>query len=742
MIWYDEPADDWERHALPIGNGTLGGMVFGRIRDERVALNHSTLWTGGPGSAGGGVAGSTGGYAGNWREPRPGVLDQVRRTIAAEGSMEPGAVARLLGNPAYATTGSIPGFGAYQPLGDLLLVIPDAGPVSGYRRTLDLRQGIAGVSYVADGVTFTRECFASNPAGVLVLRLAADRPGRISATIRLACPYGDISINDGKIVVRGVLPDNGLRVEAVAHVSAAGGILSEETDRISVSDADAVTVIVAAGTDYALAFPTYRGPDPHEEVAKRIAAAHEHADLRAEHVADFADRFDRVRLDLGPLPEAPTSQALATYTGERPEDRGLEALYFQYGRYLLISSSRENSPLPANLQGIWNDSSSPPWDCDWHANINVQMNYWPAEVTNLAESVAPLLRFIESLRAPGRITAREMFGAPGWVVGPNTNAFGFTGVHDWPTSFWFPEAGAWLARHAYERYRFSGDEAYLREHVYPLLKETAEFWLANLVADARDGALVVSPSYSPEHGLFTAGAAMSQQIVAELLSCTLAVAQQLRADIVWQSSLARALGRLDRGLRVGSWGQLQEWKDDLDDPDDTHRHVSQLYALYPGDGPVPADAARTTLDHRGDRGTGWSQAWKINFWARLLDGDRAHKLLSNQLQESTLPNLLDTHPPFQIDGNFGAAAGIAEMLLQSHAGEIHVLPALPAAWADGSFDGLRARGGHTVGATWSGGRATEVRIRADRDGRATVRAGDVVVHLDLRAGVEIRQNVR
>lgn len=457
------------------------------------------------------------------------------------------------------------------------------------------------------------------------------------------------------------------------------------------------------------------------------AARTSYEKVRDTHVRDHRALFDRVALDIGQqLPDLPTDQLLARYTGgASPADRALEALFFQYGRYLLIASSRAGS-LPANLQGVWNNSTTPPWSADYHSNINLQMNYWPAEVTNLAETTAPYDRYIEAMRAPGRQTAKEMFGTAGWVVHNETNPYGFTGVHDWSTAFWFPEAAAWLTQQMYEHYRFGGSTDYLRSTAYPAMKEAAEFWLANLRTDPRDGLLVVTPSYSPEHGDFTVGAAMSQQIVHDLLTNTLEAARTLGDAPAFRGRLENALDRLDPGLRVGSWGQLQEWKADRDDPADDHRHVSHLFALHPGRQIEPggqwAEAAKVSLRARGDGGTGWSKAWKINFWARLRDGDHAHRMLAEQLKGSTLPNLWDTHPPFQIDGNFGATSGIAEMLLQSQHDTVDILPALPSSWPDGSVRGLRARGGFTVDVEWAAGQARRVVITASRNREVTVRS--------------------
>jgi alpha-L-fucosidase 2 len=431
-------------------------------------------------------------------------------------------------------------------------------------------------------------------------------------------------------------------------------------------------------------------------------------------------------LDAG-VPKMPTDQLRAQYgSGNAAADRQLEQLYFQYGRYLLIGSSRAGS-LPANLQGVWNDKATPPWNADYHVNINLQMNYWPAEVANLAETTPPLFDFVDHLVTPGKLAAQRFFGAGGWTMFLNTNAWGYVGPIDWPTAFWQPEASAWLAQHYYEHYLFGRDAGFLEKRAWPVMKGAAEFWLDALVADPRDGKLVVSPSYSPEHGPFTAGAAMSQQIVADLFVSTLEAARVV-GDKVFAARVEESLGKLDRGLRIGKWGQLQEWKADLDDPKSDHRHVSHLFALHPGrainpsTNPELAAAARTSLDARGDASTGWSRAWKINFWARLRDGDRAHKLLDGLLRDSTLPNLWDTHPPFQIDGNFGATAGIIEMLLQSHNGELHILPALPKLWSKGAVSGIRARGDITVDIEWDSCGPVKLAITTGRAGPVNLRS--------------------
>ncbi|WBB61857.1 glycoside hydrolase family 95 protein [Streptomyces sp. WMMC500] len=741
VLWYDEPAPDthdgWEQRSLPIGNGAMGASVFGGVEAERLQFNEKTLWTGGPGVSDYNF--------GNWDEPRPGALEEVRQRIRDEGQVSPEYVRDMLGHASDSPRHRR--FGAYQSFGDLRLDFPDqAAPVTEYRRELDIGRGVAGVSYRSGDVRFTREYFATAADDVVVARIRADRPGQVDLTSRIGVPPNRTSAaraDDGRITVSGALDSNGLAYEAQLQVLNEGGSRTDGADgTVRVRDADEVTLVLAAGTDYAADYPDYRGEDPHDRVTELAddAAAKGYGALLRDHEADHAELFDRVTLDLGgEMPDVPTDELLSRY-GEGPEaaDRALEELFFRYGRYLLAASSRPGS-LPANLQGVWNDMEAPPWQADYHLNINLQMNYWPADVANLAETAEPLSDYVDGLREPGRVTAKQMFGVGrGWVAHHAANIYGHTGAWDHPAYF-FPESGAWLADQLYDRYRFTLDEDYLTEVAYPVMKEAAQFWIGNLRTDPSDGTLVATPSRSPEIGPATAGASMSQQILWHLFTDT-AEAAAKTGDKVFARKAKTVLRKLDPGLRVGSWGQLQEWKADWDDPDEHHRHVSHLFAVHPGrqisptTTPALAEAAKVSLNARGDDGTGWSKAWKINFWARLLDGDRAHKLLTQQLETSTLPNLWDTHPPYQIDGNFGATAGIAEMLLQSHLGTIDLLPALPSAWEDGSVDGLKARGAFTVGATWRSGDPAEIRLASAKGGEAVLRheafRGEVRVYRD------------
>lgn len=732
VIWFDRPATEWEGEVLPIGNGAMGAAVQGGIERERLQFNEKTLWTGGPAE---GRA-----YDYGWPEKnQSAALEAVQAQLAEQGALSPEAVAEALGRPGR-------DYGDYQSFADLVLGHHPVGDVKNYRRELNLARGTARVSYQADGVTYQRDYFVSYPDGVIVLRISATEAGKISLAAGLEVPDNRTvydRIEPDQLTLTGSLHDNGLAYATQLRLIAQGGQTGHTADgRLTVTNADSVLLLIAAGTDYAQQYPHYRGTAPLPKVERTLdaASAKGYEALLAAHINDHSALFGRVVLDIGQkMPNLPTPQLLKQHnSGAAPVEasRALENLYFQYGRYLLISSSRDGS-LPANLQGVWNHSKHPPWNADYHVNINLQMNYWPAEVTNLSETTGPLFDFIDSLVEPGTKSARKLLGADGWTLFLNTNIWGFTGVIQWPTAFWQPEAGAWLAQHYYEHYLFNGDETFLRERAYPVMRGAAQVWLDALVEDPTDGALVVSPSYSPEHGEFTIGAAMSQQLIYDLFTNTQEAAERL-GDRDFAQRIALARQQLDPGLRIGSWGQLQEWKLDLDDPESKHRHVSHLFALHPGRQIVPsqqqdlAQAARRTLNARGDGGTGWAQAWKVNLWARLGDGDRAHKLLTDQLRDSTLANLWDTHPPFQIDGNFGATAGVAEMLIQSHGGEIHLLPALPSVWSDGSVRGLRARGDVTLNFRWADGALTEAELHTGRDGELALRSAALTKPFELR----------
>lgn len=749
ILWYDRPAREWVE-ALPIGNGRLGAMVFGGVEAERLQLNEDTLWSGGPRE---------------WDNPHAReMLPKVRQLIAAGEFVAADALCRQMQGPYNQS---------YQPLGDLNLQFEVAAPPDNYRRSLDLHTAIATTQYRSGDVTFTREVFASAPDRVIVLRLSADQPGQLSFTATLDTPHRHrITARSSGLTLTGQAPTQvvpsydsaadpviyeehgeGMRFDLRVEALCEGGQLTISDQTLHITHADAVTLVLSAATSFNGydRSPGRDGRDPAVQSAADLAAAcaQSYEQLRTAHTADHAALFGRVTLDLGRTAAAdrPTDARIRHWHDS--DDPQLVTLLFQYGRYLLIASSRPGTQ-PANLQGIWNDQLRPPWSANWTLNINAEMNYWPAEVTNLAECHQPLFDLIAELSVTGSKTAATNYGCQGWVAHHNTDIWrqsappGDYGRGDPVWAMW-PLGGAWLCLHLWEHYTFGGDETFLCQ-TYPLLRGAAEFCLDWLIEDDQ-GNLVTAPSTSPENTFTTPngqiagvsmGSTMDLAIIRELFDCCIAASHVLNANDEFSTQIQAARSRL-LPPQIGRHGQLQEWFRDWDNPEDQHRHVSHLFGLHPGrqitlrGTPALWAAARRSLELRGDGGTGWSMAWKINFWARLLDGDHAYRMLQNMLTlvqndevsgegGGVYANLFDAHPPFQIDGNFGVTAGIAELLLQSHTGELHLLPALTAAWPQGSIGGLRGRGGYTIDLQWNAGKLSAATIHATRDGHCRVRA--------------------
>ena len=765
-IWFDTPNvmeehTAWESQSLPIGNGSLGANIIGSVDTERITFNEKTLWRGGPNTAKGAE------YYWNVNKQSAHVLDEIRKAFTEGDQQKAEMLTRQNFNsevPYEANREKPFRFGNFTIMGEFYVETGlDTLGISDYKRILSLDSALAVVQFKKNNVAYQRSYFISYPANVLVMRFSADRAGMQN----LVFSYAPNSISQGSLsgdgdkglVFSASLNNNGMKYVVRIQAETKGGTLSNTGCRLTVKGADEVVFYVTADTDYKMNFnpdfkdpKTYVGVDPAETTCQWIsnAVTQGYTALFQQHYSDYAALFNRVRLNLNPsvkTSDIPTPQRLKNYRNGQP-DYYLEELYYQFGRYLLIASSRAGN-MPANLQGIWHNDVDGPWRVDYHNNINVQMNYWPACPTNLSECMLPLVDFIRTLVKPGEKTAQSYFGARGWTASISSNIFGFTTPLESQDMSWNfnPMAGPWLATHIWEYYDYTRDLNFLKETGYELIKSSADF-AVDYLWHKPDGTYTAAPSTSPEHGPVDQGTTFVHAVVREILLDAIEASKVLGVDKKERKQWNDVLSKLVP-YKIGRYGQLMEWSKDIDDPNDKHRHVNHLFGLHPGrtlspvTTPELAKAARIVLEHRGDGATGWSMGWKLNQWARLQDGNHAYTLFGNLLKNGTLDNLWDTHAPFQIDGNFGGTAGVTEMLLQSHMGFIQLLPALPDAWKDGSISGICAKGNFEVDMIWENNQLKEATVRSGAGGNCVIKYGDKMLSFKTIKGqsYQIKYNV-
>lgn len=736
------PDRAWESRSLPIGNGSLGANILGSISAERITLNEKTLWKGGPNTAKGVD------YYWNVNKQSAEVLKEIRQAFLDDNQEKAALLTQknFNGLAAYEEKDETPfRFGSFTTMGELYI---ETGlseiRMDNYRRILSLDSAMAVVQFDKDGTQYQRKYFISYPDSVMVMKFTASKAGKQNLILSY-CPNSEAKSHlkaDGNngLVYTGILNNNGMKFAFRIKAIHKGGTLKAEDDRLIVKDADEVVFLLTADTDYKINFnpdfkdsKAYVGNDPEQTTQAMMKQALQkgYDELYRNHENDYTSLFNRVRLQLNPeenSPNLPTYQRLANYKKGMP-DYQLEQLYYQFGRYLLIASSRPGN-MPANLQGIWHNNLDGPWRVDYHNNINIQMNYWPACSTNLSECTWPLIDFIRSLVKPGEKTAQAYFNARGWTASISANIFGFTAPLSNEAMSWNlnPTAGPWLATHIWEYYDYTRDKKFLQETGYELIKSSAQFTVDHLWHKP-DGTYTAAPSTSPEHGPVDEGVTFAHAVVREILLDAIQASRVLGVDANERKEWENVLEKLVP-YRIGRYGQLLEWSSDIDDPKDEHRHVNHLFGLHPGHTISPvttpelAQAARVVLEHRGDGATGWSMGWKLNQWARLQDGNHAYKLYGNLLKNGTLDNLWDTHAPFQIDGNFGGTAGVTEMLLQSHMGFIQLLPALPDAWRNGSITGICAKGNFEVSISWKEGKLEKATFLSKSGAPCKVKYGD------------------